>query len=85
MVPPVTLGEPLQKNTKPGLVEYFYTELKMSFLLLSEGISCSDAESFLGKLALRYPLGTVVNPLLLISPCSLCDAHRTIIPLGKIN
>lgn len=45
----------------------------MSFVLLSGGISYSDAGSFFSKLALRYPLGTSVNLLLWILPSSLRD------------
>lgn len=72
-----------KKNTKPGLVEYFCKELKMSFVFLSKGISCSDAGSVFSKLALRYPLGTIVNPLLLILTCSHIAWHNDSCPRKK--
>lgn len=58
----------------------FCKALKIGFALLSDEIRCSDAGSFISKLALRYPLGTIVNPLSLISPSRLCDTHGAIIP-----
>lgn len=43
--------------------------------LPSYEIRCSDAESFISKLALRFPLGTAAELLTLISPSRLCDAQ----------
>lgn len=44
--------------------------------LPSYEIRCSDAGSFISKLALRFPLGTAAELLALISPSRLCDALR---------
>lgn len=44
--------------------------------LPSYEIRCSDAGSFISKLALRFPLGTAGELLALISPSRLCDAQR---------